>query len=71
MGKILIIDDDEMMCERFSMLVEGLGHEATCAFTLRQGLEKSASDDIDVVLLDVHLPDGNLFVEDYADSQKH
>ena len=59
MGKILIIDDDEMMCERFSMLIQDLGHEATCAFTLRQGLEKSASDDIDIVLLDVHLPDGN------------
>jgi two-component system NtrC family response regulator len=59
MGKILIIDDDEMMCERFSVLIESIGHDATCAFTLGQGLEKASSEDFDIVLLDVHLPDGN------------
>jgi two-component system NtrC family response regulator len=59
MGKILIIDDDEMMCERFTMLIESMGHKATCTFTLGQGLEKAFSEDFDIVLLDVHLPDGN------------
>jgi two-component system NtrC family response regulator len=59
MGKILIIDDDEMMCERFSLLIESMGHAATCAFTLGQGLEKAFSEDFDIVLLDVYLPDGS------------
>jgi two-component system NtrC family response regulator len=59
MGKILIIDDDEMMCERFSVLIESMGHDPTCAFTLGKGLEKATSEDFDIVLLDVHLPDGN------------
>jgi two-component system NtrC family response regulator len=59
MGKILIIDDDEMMCERFSVLIESIGHAATCAITLGQGLEKASTEDFDIVLLDVHLPDGN------------
>ena len=59
MGKFLIIDDDELMCERFCVLIENLGHEATCALTLEQGLEISSLEDFDIVLLDVHLPDGN------------
>jgi len=59
MGKFLIIDDDEMMCKRYSIVIESMGHDVTCAFTLVQGLEKAFSEHFDVVLLDVHLPDGN------------
>ena len=58
MSKILIIDDDEMMCERFTILIDSLGHEAVCAHTLEQGLEKAVAENIDIVLLDVYLPDG-------------
>ena len=58
MSKILIIDDDEMMCERFCILIDSLGHAAVCAHTLEQGLEKAVAEDIDIVLLDVYLPDG-------------
>ena len=59
MGKFLIIDDDELMCERFSVLIENLGHEPTCVLTLEQGLEMASLVDFDIVLLDVYLPDGN------------
>ena len=59
MGKFLIIDDDELMCERFSVLIENLGHESTCVLTLEQGIEMACLEDFDIVLLDVHLPDGN------------
>ena len=58
MPKILIIDDDEMMCERFCLIIDSLGHAAECAHTLEQGLKKSAAENFDIVLLDVYLPDG-------------
>ena len=58
MAKILIIDDDEMMCERFCILIDSLGHAADCAHTLELGLKKAAAENIDIVLLDVYLPDG-------------
>ena len=58
MSKILIIDDDEMMCERFCILIDSLGHESECANSLEQGLAKASTDNFDIVLLDVYLPDG-------------
>ena len=59
MAQVLIIDDDEMMCRLLSGLVLNRGHEATCAFTLEDGLEHAARRNFDVVFLDVRLPDGN------------
>lgn len=59
MSKILIIDDDQMVCKSLSMLASRKGHEAACAYTLGEGLEKAATELFDVVFLDVHLPDGN------------
>ena len=58
MSKILIIDDDVMMCERFTILIDSLGHASDCAHTLEQGLEKAVAENFDIVLLDVYLPDG-------------
>ena len=59
MAKILIIDDEEMMCATLSTLVERKKHIATSAMTLREGIDLAASEDFDVVFLDVKMPDGN------------
>ena len=59
MAKILIIDDEEMMCATLSTLVERKKHVATSAMTLREGIDLAASEDFDVVFLDVKMPDGN------------
>jgi two-component system NtrC family response regulator len=59
MANILIIDDDEMICEILSHRVINLGHTAAAALTLKDGFEKASSEDFDVVFLDVRLPDGN------------
>jgi two-component system NtrC family response regulator len=56
---VLIIDDDEMMCDMLSTMVRQMGHSATCASTLQEGLRVSVSKDIDVVFLDVLMPDGS------------
>ncbi len=59
MAKILIIDDEEMMCATLSTLVERKKHVATSAMTLREGIDLAANEDFDVVFLDVKMPDGN------------
>lgn len=59
MAKILIIDDDEMMCSTLATLVERKGHEATGRMTLSDGIKAAEDGDFDVVFLDVKMPDGN------------
>ncbi len=59
MGKILIIDDDEMMCASLSKLINRLEHECFCANRLNEGKKILAADIFDIVLLDVQLPDGS------------
>ena len=58
MGYVLIIDDDEIFAKMLSALVKSLGHEATYALTLKDGLRVAATGRADVVFLDVRLPDG-------------
>jgi two-component system NtrC family response regulator len=59
MARVLIIDDDPIVCETISHIVERLDHEVTSAHTLGDGLTKVSASDYDVVFLDVRLPDGN------------
>jgi len=59
MAQVLIIDDEQMMCQMLSALVQSQGHEAICAQTLAEGLRQTALRDFDVVFLDVVLPDAN------------
>lgn len=42
-----------------SAVVQNAGHEATCAHTLKEGLERASTEPIDVIYLDVMMPDGN------------
>jgi two-component system NtrC family response regulator len=59
MANILIIDDDEFMCNTLANLVKGMDHSPTCANTLKEGLAIARSASFDVVFLDVRLPDGS------------
>ena len=59
MSKILIVDDDKMICKILTRYVERMGHECTSVLTLEDGLKLVLSDAFDVVFLDVRLPDGN------------
>jgi two-component system NtrC family response regulator len=58
MEKILIIDDDRSIYRTFSGLITRMGSEAVWAQTLVEGMSEVKQDNYDVVLLDVHLPDG-------------
>jgi two-component system NtrC family response regulator len=59
MAKVLVIDDDDMICKLLCTMAERLGHETAYALTCRQGLAEALSGSFDIVFLDVRLPDGN------------
>ncbi len=58
-SKVLIIDDDHEVCETIESLVTRLSHEAISAHTLTDGLDRLEDGEVDVVFLDVRLPDGS------------
>ena len=59
MKKILIIDDEEKLRSLLSRIVKSEGFEVLEASDLKSGYKKLEHNDIDVVLCDVKLPDGN------------
>ena len=59
MAKVLIVDDDRLLCETMADMVERMGHDAASAFNLADGIEKALSGSFDVVFLDVRMPDGS------------
>ncbi|MBE7175625.1 MAG: sigma-54-dependent Fis family transcriptional regulator [Mucilaginibacter polytrichastri] len=58
-GKILLIDDEDQLRGLLTRILELEGYAIIQAKTSREGLKKIAEHDIDVVLCDVKLPDGN------------
>lgn len=59
MPRVLIVDDDPMLCEALALAVQQMGFEAETAGTVKDGLLTARSGDFDVVVLDVRLPDGS------------
>jgi two-component system NtrC family response regulator len=59
LGNVLIIDDDQTIRDALSRVVTRLGHTPALAATLTEGLRQAAGSDVDVVFLDVRMPDGN------------
>ncbi|WP_027183319.1 sigma-54-dependent transcriptional regulator [Desulfovibrio inopinatus] len=59
MANILIIDDDPVLCRSMAASIADVGHEAHIAYSLEQGRSILADVEIDVVFLDVVLPDGD------------
>jgi len=59
MSTVLVIDDDERILETMRRVIERMGHSAVLAPTLSLGMEEIAHGGVDVVFLDIRLPDGN------------
>lgn len=58
MGRVLIIDDEPQMCGLLTHLCGDLGLAAEAVQTLREGSRRAQHGSFDLVLLDVHMPDG-------------
>lgn len=59
MYRILIIEDDHIMRRMLAKTIRSDAHECVEASSAAAGLEACAKERPDMILLDVHLPDGN------------
>lgn len=59
MANILIIDDDNGICQMLVQMADRMGHEAKASQTLQGGIQMNATEYFDIVFLDVAMPDGN------------
>ena len=59
MATVLIIDDDKLICDWIANVVTRLGHHPVSTQLLQEGLGKVQSESVDVVFLDVQMPDGS------------
>lgn len=57
MARILIVDDDEIFCSTFSLLLSKMDHKFDIAENLNDGRKMACRKDYDIVFLDVVLPD--------------
>lgn len=58
---ILIIEDDKMLNEGIAFNLEMDGFKVISAFSLGEARIKLSNDKVDMIILDVNLPDGNGF----------
>ncbi|MGA2532142.1 MAG: sigma-54 dependent transcriptional regulator [Candidatus Aminicenantales bacterium] len=59
MARVLIIDDDKLICDWIANVLAELGHSSFYAHTLEAGLRKTQSEPFDIVFVAVRLPDGS------------
>ncbi|HET97128.1 MAG TPA: sigma-54-dependent Fis family transcriptional regulator, partial [Desulfurivibrio alkaliphilus] len=59
MAKVLVIDDDKMICDTLQTLINFQGHETAGALTLKEGRERLNEMAPDLIFLDINLPDGS------------
>lgn len=59
MPKLLIVEDDTDIVENLSILLEDEGYSVYHAPDVKSALNKLHTENIDLVLLDITLPDGN------------
>ena len=59
MPKLLIVEDDTDIVENLSVLLEDEGYSVYHAPDVKSALNKLHTENIDLVLLDITLPDGN------------
>lgn len=58
-AKILIVDDEEEICQLTKLMLEKEGYNVAVAKSGNEGIERAIKEKPDGILLDVMLPDGN------------
>lgn len=56
MAKVLIVDDERVIREEFTLILKEFGHEVDTARGGREALDKIRDNDYNVVFLDVLMP---------------
>jgi DNA-binding NtrC family response regulator len=57
--KILVVDDEESMCNFLSIMLKKEGYQITTALSAKEALKKMARDDFDVVISDLKMKNMN------------
>ena len=57
--KILIIEDDESLAQGIAMILKEEGYETLVASSLKEGKKYIEEESIQLLILDINLPDGN------------
>jgi len=57
MKKILLVDDDLDFCEATKIILESKAYKVSLAHNGKEGLERVRSEEIDLVILDVMMPE--------------
>jgi CheY-like chemotaxis protein len=58
-ARILIVEDSQLVTEAFGILFTEAGYEVETAATVAEAIERGTSDPVDLMLLDISLPDGS------------
>jgi len=62
MSKILIVDDDPDLVEAVTMILESKDYDVIAAYGGIEGLEKAKTEEPDLIVLDVMMPDKDGYV---------
>lgn len=58
-ARILIVEDSQLVTEAFSILFTEAGYDVDSAATVAEAIERGTSEPVDLMLLDLSLPDGS------------
>jgi CheY-like chemotaxis protein len=58
-ARILIVDDSQLVTEAFSILLTEAGYDVESAATVAEAIERATAEPVDLMLLDLSLPDGD------------
>lgn len=58
MQRILIVEDDIIICGGVKIFLEGKGYEADCAYSVKDA-KAAMTNSYSLIILDINLPDGN------------
>ncbi|MDQ6719053.1 MAG: response regulator [Gemmatimonadota bacterium] len=56
---ILVVEDSELVTSAFRILLEDAGYRVSVAETMKQSVDAASRSPVDLMLLDLTLPDGN------------
>ncbi len=73
MARVLIVEDDKILNDAYTLILEKTGHKVMSASNGEEALEATNKEDPDVILLDLLMPkmNGLQFLEAYDLKGKH
>lgn len=59
MSSILIVEDDKILNRGVAFVLEKEGYEVICTYSKEEGMQATLNNKVDLLLLDINLPDGS------------